>query len=107
MELAKSLAAQFLTRHGFQVEEIPVGEGKSADLRFTDDSATYHVEVKEKFESEGDAKTRNEILSRGEMYEPKAQPLAHDNRISGLLRGAQKQLDATPKDAGTFQLIWF
>jgi hypothetical protein len=107
MEAAKLLAAEFLSRHGFHVEEIPVGEGKSADLRFTDDSATYHVEVKEKFESEEDAKTRKEILSRGEMFEPQPKKLSSDNRISGILAQARKQLDATPKDSGTFQLIWF
>lgn len=70
------------------------------------DSQQYLVEVKDKLESEAHAQERIEILSRGELYE-QADLIARDNRISGILQDARKQLDATPKDGSTFQLIWF
>lgn len=106
MEFAKSQATQILTGLGFQVDEIPTGDSRRADLRVYDDSFSYHLEVKEKFESAEDAMVRADLLRQGEIYQ-QADLLAHDNRISGIFRYAQKQLDETPKDSSTFQLIWF
>lgn len=106
MEFAKGLAAHVFTELGFQVEEIPVCAGRSADLRIVDSELTYHVEVKEKFESAADADVRREQLMAGEVCW-QTNKLSHDNRISGILRDAQKQLDQTDKDHSTFQLIWF
>ena len=106
MEAGKLLATRILSNLGFHVEEIPVGAGRTADLRITDDASIYHLEIKEKFEAEALANVRTDCLARGEVYE-QADELAHDNRISGILYDAGKQLDKTPKDAGTFQLIWF
>jgi hypothetical protein len=107
MEVAKEFAKRVLTHFGFDPDEIPVGTGRSADLRIADESATYQVEVKEKIESPDDAKERIEVLQTGEVFHEVAE-LSHDNRISGILRDAQKQLDKTPKDdPRTFQLIWF
>lgn len=106
MEADKSRAARILSHLGFHVEEIPVGAGRTADLRITDDTSIYHLEIKEKFEAAALADVRTDCLARGEVYE-QADDLAHDNRISGILCDARKQLDKTPKDAGTFQLIWF
>jgi hypothetical protein len=75
-------------------------------LRIADRDSTYHLEVKEKFESPADAQVRQDYLLGGEVYS-EVDKLSHDNRISGILRDAQKQLDQTPKDGDTFQLIWF
>lgn len=107
MEEGKLLALRVLSNFGFQVDDVPLSGGRTADLLVTDDnSQRYLIEVKEKVESESHATERVDILSRGDLYE-QADPLSHDNRISGILRDAQKQLDATPKDVGTFQLVWF
>jgi len=107
MEVAKEIAKRVFTNLGFAVDEIPVGVPRTADLRIGDDTATYDVEVKEKFESEADAKERTEVLLAGEIYQHEAN-LSHDNRISAILRDAQNQLDQTSRDRpDTFQLIWF
>ncbi len=106
METAKELANQVFSALGFSVDEIPLRRGRSADLRIADESNVYHVEVKEKFESAEDAKVRTDALITGEIFAEES-PLWHDNRISGILRDAGKQLDQTPKTPGTFQLIWF
>jgi hypothetical protein len=106
MEAAKAFAAQILSALNFQVDEIPVGEVRSADLRVSDRDSIYHIEVKTKFESETQFNDRVEILNRGDLFE-QCDTLAHDNRISGILHDARKQLEETPKAARTFQLIWF
>jgi hypothetical protein len=106
MEAAKDLATRLFSSLGFSVEDIPVRKGRSADLRIADASDRYHLEVKEKFESAEDARVRTESLNSGELFAEEA-PLWHDNRISGILRDAGKQLDQTPKTPDTFQLVWF
>jgi hypothetical protein len=106
MEPSKALAKQILSNLGFRVEEIPEGKSRSADLAISDDTSVYHLEVKEKFESPSLAKTRGECLARGDIYQ-QDDPLAHDNRISAILRDAQNQLDETPDEADAYKLIWF
>jgi len=107
MEVSKEFAKQVFAHFGFQAEDIPVSIGRSADLRIADETAVYHIEVKEKFESPEDVKVRIDILRTGEVFQEVAE-LSHDNRISGILRDAQKQLDKTSKThSDTFQLIWF
>jgi len=106
MEVAKLIIKQFLPKLGFSADEIPVGNGQRADLRIADDKDVYHIEVKEKYDSEEDVRKRRDALATGDVY-PEVAPLWKNNTISGILRDAQGQLDETPKDPGTFQLIWF
>jgi hypothetical protein len=101
MEYSKRLAIAELRRLGFEVDEIPCGTGKRADLRVNDGTHAYHIEAKDKFESL-DIPT----ASQGELYRRK-DPITHNNTVSGVLRDAQKQLSQTPKADATFQLIWF
>jgi hypothetical protein len=108
MEIGKRLAIRLLRGLRFGVEEIPVvGDDRRADLRVTDHKDTYHIEVKDKLESPERVKERTEVLMRGDFYEPPPDPLAYNNTIMGILRGARDQLDRTPKTPNTFQLIWF
>jgi hypothetical protein len=105
MEDGKRIAKQVLAKLGFQVEEIETGKVRTADFRVTGESI-YHVEVKDKLESEEQAEKRRKTLATGELYE-QMDPLAYNNRIRGIFRDAREQLNATPKAPGTFQLIWF
>lgn len=106
MEESKDLVSRILSHLGFRVEEIPECQERRADLRVFGDQSSYHIEVKDKYESPGDASRRMECFRRGEMYEQE-EPLKHDNRISAILRDACQQLDSTPNELGAFQLIWF
>ncbi len=106
MEVGKSLATTLLSNLGFRVEQVPTSSGRTADLLVSDDESQYLIEVKDKIEGESQAQERRAVLRRGELYE-QSDPLAYNDRISGILQDAQKQLDATPKDGSTFQLIWF
>ncbi len=106
MEIGKRIATRILSDFGFQVEEILETTCKRADLRATDGECSLVVEAKDKLEDQRRAQERVECLSRGEVY-PNEDPLSHDNTIQGVLRDARDQLDKTPKDADTLQLIWF
>lgn len=100
MEYSKRLAIAKLRRLGFEVDEIPRGMEKRADLHVNDGTHTYHIEAKDKFESQD-----SPAASQDDLYRRK-DPLTHNNTISGVLRDAQKQLSQTPKKNATFQLIW-
>jgi hypothetical protein len=100
MEYSKRLAKAELRRLGFEVDEIPTGTGKRADLYVNDGTHTYHIEAKDKFESQ-DIPAANQ----GEFYRRK-DPITQNNAISEVLRNAQEQLNQTPKTDATFQLIW-
>src|SRR3954467_1685952 len=107
MEYGKSLAKIIVRNLGFDVADVPVSVGRTADLLISDAEAQlYLVEVKEKVEAESHARNRIEIHNTGDLY-PQADLLARNNRISGVFQDARRQLDATPKDRSTFQLIWF
>jgi hypothetical protein len=107
IEPAKTLAMQILSNQGFHVEEIPVGDARSADLAIRDgDSSSYHVEVKEKIDTPSVAQEREDCLARGDVYQ-QSDLLAHDNRISAILRDAEKQLDATAQHGDAYRLVWF
>jgi hypothetical protein len=101
MEYSKRLATTEFRRLGFEVDEIPRGTGKRADLHVKDGTHAYHIEAKDKFESQD-----TPAASQDDFYRRK-DPLTHNNAISRVLRDAQKQLSQTPKADATFQLIWF
>lgn len=52
MEYSKKIAIRELNRLGFDVEEIPETDSKRADLRASDGQHVYHIEAKDKFESD-------------------------------------------------------
>ena len=106
MEYSKRLAKVVLRRLEFEVDEIPCGTGKSADLHVKDGTHAYIIEAKDKFESQD-----LPVASQDGFYR-REDPLTHNNTISGILRHAQRQLNQTqlnqtPKADAPFQLIWF
>jgi hypothetical protein len=105
MENGKALAKEILSNLGFRVEEISTGDGRTADLRVIGDTSAYVVEVKDKQEAEQLTKERTAALIQGDLHE-QSDLIARNERIRAVLKDAREQLDATPKDAGTFQLIW-
>lgn len=100
MEYSKRLAKAELSRLGFEVNEIPLATGKRADLHVKDGTHAYHIEAKDKFESQNIPAASQDDFYRRE------DPLTYNNTISGVLRHAHKQLNETPKADAPFQLIW-
>jgi hypothetical protein len=106
MEAAEAIAVKILSALGFQSEIIPLAKGKRADLKVVANGSTYYIEVKDKLDDERIAAKRTRKLKRGGVF-AESKKIAHDNRTSGILRRACKQLNETPKHDLTFQLIWF
>jgi hypothetical protein len=106
-EIAKRIATVELSRHGFQVEPIPeCPPDKSADLRVTGSNSKYLVETKDRLDNPEVDERRQEHFAAGKMF-INSNPVTYDDNVCTALRDARKQLNATPKDPGTFQLIWF
>lgn len=101
MEYSKKIAIRELIGLGFTVDEIPESSSKRADLCVTDGQHVYHVEAKDKFDSDDIP-----AASQDDFYRRKDK-LTHNNTISGVLRDAHKQLKGTPNVDGAFKLIWF
>ena len=106
MEDAKQFATVVLSALGCRVEPIPESEDKRADLRATDDTSTYLVEVKHKLDDSDLFRDHAERLAHGEIVSSSALT-THNNRISAIIKHGRDQLDRTPGPPDAFRLIWF
>lgn len=104
-EIAKQVATNELTRRGFKVEPIDRGEGKTADLLVTGQKSNYLIEAKDRLVDPAVNERRQEHFAAGKMF-INSDPVTFDNNICTALREAQKQLNDTPQEPGTFRLIW-
>ncbi|MFH1919405.1 MAG: hypothetical protein ABIP48_05890 [Planctomycetota bacterium] len=108
MEHAKQVAHDALQSLGLVVTDIPESEsdGKRADLLANDDTFQYLIEVKQRFEDPEQRESNLQRMSEGEVV-PSSEPHSYSNRIDGILRDGLKQIDETPADDNTFNLLWF
>jgi len=105
MEHGKQLACECLKGIGLQVSVIPESNQKRADLCASDGIAQYLVEVKDRLDDPAVEESLHQQITNGEVAYTSV-PYSYSNRIDGILRDGRKQLDATPKHANTFNLLW-
>ncbi len=103
-EVSKRHASAWLTSHGFDVDPIPRASEKRADLKATWNGEEYAVESKGKAETS---------FWRNLLAAAREQGMAADSRlilswntVSGVVRDAYDQLQATPLSDGTFRILW-
>jgi hypothetical protein len=106
MDDAKQFAMQILTVMGCAVDRIPETDEKRADLQATDAESVYLIEVKHKLDNPELFRDHSERMARGEVVS-RAALIAHNNRISAILKRGRDQLDRTPGPPDAFRLIWF
>jgi hypothetical protein len=106
METAKQMAHDVLRAIGFRVDEIPESNDRRADLRASDVSSTYFIEVKQKIDDIEALRTDANQMATGEVISH-SKSLSHHNRIAAILKDGRNQLDQTPKSTHDFSLIWF
>ncbi len=102
-----SVAAQVLEQWGARVTPIETSHKDESD--WLAEFGTYRllVEEKTKFEEAESHAARAATLARGEVH-GSTLPLSHNNRISGIVRKAAKQLDSTGGDvAHDSRIVWF
>lgn len=102
-----SIAAQVLEQWGARVTPIETSQKGESD--WLAEFGTYRllVEEKTKFEEAESQAARAATLARGEVH-GSTLPLSHNNRISGIVRKAAKQLNSTGGDvAHDNRVVWF
>lgn len=102
-----SVAAQVLEQWGATVTSIPTSHKDESDWLAQFGTYRLLVEEKTKIEEPEATAARAETLAKGEVH-GSTLPLGHNNRLSGIVRKAAKQLSSTGQDvAHDGRVIWF
>jgi hypothetical protein len=102
-----SVATQVLEAWGAKVISLPASSQEGCDLFAEMDGVRLLVEEKTKFDDPAAVLARSEALASGSVH-GSTLPLRGNNRISGIVRKASKQLSSTgaqmPHD---LRVVWF
>lgn len=102
-----SVAAQVLEQWGAKVSPIQTSDKDESDWLAEFGDYRLLVEEKTKFEDDAARADRDAKIARGEVH-GSALPLAYNNRLSGIVRKAAKQLDSTGLDViHDSRIVWF
>ena len=107
MTEAFSIAAQVLEQWGAKVTPIPTSYKDESDWLAQFDGYRLLVEEKTKFEEPEAGASRAATLAQGKVHVSTV-PLGHNNRLSGIVRKAAKQLGSTGQDVPhDGRIVWF
>ena len=107
MTSTTSVAAQILELWGATVTPIQTSQKDESDWLAEFGSYRILVEEKTKLENDESQAARAATLSRGEVH-GSVLPLVHNNRLSGIVRKAAKQLSSTGNDVShNNRIVWF
>src|SRR5258706_2637371 len=99
--------ARLLLEHwGVTVTDIPVSSEEESDFLASFEGCRLLIEEKTKFDDPERLKERGRILSQGEVY-GSSTPIVRNNRLSGIVSKAAKQLQSSAELQHDFRLIWF
>lgn len=105
MERAKVIATRFFSGLGYSVAAIPEAGDKRADLDVHDGENQYIVEVKEKLDT-GTQITYSTVDVGPSKIQVGREPHSRSNRLDGVLKHGNKQLNETPGADRAFNLLW-
>lgn len=102
-----SIAAHVLTQWGATITPIQTSQKDETDWLAAFGSYRLLVEEKTKLENADSQAARTATLASGEVH-GSVHPLIHNNRLSGIVRKAAKQLDSTGNDIPhDGRIVWF
>lgn len=102
-----TVAAQVLAAWGAKAEPLPTSTKEESDWLAELDGCRLLIEEKMKFDDPADQVARNAALAAGQIHGT-TMPLAHNNRISGIVRKAAGQLSSTGIDVQhDLKILWF
>lgn len=103
-----SIAKQVLEEAwGAKVRVLPTSSKDECDLLADFEGVRLLVEEKTKFDDPLEQQKREATLAAGEVH-GSVLPLRHNNRLSGIVRKATKQLSSTASDIDhQFRIVWF
>lgn len=92
---------------GASVESLPTSTKEEADWLATLDGCRLLVEEKSKYEDPATRAARHATLTAGQVH-GSTYPLTGNNRLSGIVRKAARQLSSTGKDLShDLRILWF
>lgn len=98
------IAAQQMRGMGFDVQKLPTSEMKSPDFLVDSSKDRYLIELKTKFPSEKIQKNHDEQLYK-DGHSTFTTILERENRISGVIHGAARQLESYNEQIAQFRLV--
>lgn len=102
-----SIAESILKHWKAAVEPVPTSQKEESDWLATLDGFRLLIEEKTKLENPDSAAARAESLKSGQVY-GSTTPLSPNNRVSGIIGKAAKQLRSTGADVQhDARVIWF
>lgn len=105
--MTDTVADKVLEQWGATVTPIPTSHIDTADWLAQFGNYRLLVEEKTKSDAQEVLATRDETLAKGEVLRLTL-PLGHNNRLSGIVSGAVKQLSSTGQDVPHHaRIIWF
>jgi hypothetical protein len=102
-----TIATQVLEEWGAIVKPLPTSSKEESDLVAVLDGVKLLIEEKSKFENPDEMNARNTTLKCGHVH-GSTQQLGQNNRLSGIVRKATKQLSSTGADTDhDLKILWF
>jgi hypothetical protein len=102
-----SVAAQVLDIWGATAHAIETSTDQEADWLATLEGCRLLIEEKTKFDNPENLRARDAALASGKVH-PTHHSLAHNNRLSGIIRKASDQLSSSALDIHhDLRILWF
>lgn len=101
-----SYARLLLEHWGIKVEDIPTSDKEESDFLALFGDSRVLIEEKRKEDDPTYLVNRAESLALGKIYTTTV-PVVRDNRLSGIVAKAAKQLQSSSDRDHNFRLVWF
>jgi hypothetical protein len=95
-----------LEHWGIGVADIPTSDKDESDFLATFGPAEVLIEEKTKLDDAAYLAQRAKVLDTGEIHSASL-PLVRDNRLSGIVSKAARQLKSSASQPHDFRLVWF
>jgi len=91
---------------GFEIEKIPEAKERTADFLLSDGANSYLVEVKTRYRSEDEIKTREAQFEESGLAEL-SRAIERRSSVSKLISEALTQIESTSVEISSFRVIFF
>ena len=95
----------FFETLGYEVKKIDECDEESPDFVVSDENSTYLVELKTKFAADERVEERDKTLLEGKIHGIH-ESIIRKNRVSGIIKKAQSQLNAHVLSDDSFRIVW-
>lgn len=101
-----SYARLLLEHWGVVVDGIPTSDKEESDFLASFGTTKVLIEEEMKLDDSAYLAQRAQVLDTGEIH-ASSLPLVRDNRLSGIVSKATRQLQSSSNQPHDFRLVWF